>query len=101
VIDHSGVVDVASSAAVRDAALQTHGAIHLPSADSADAVGRGVDDPVFWMDCVQGTAHGVRGPDPSAATEQPTAFAADPSAADQGASTMEKAERNVKEGDRK
>jgi catechol 2,3-dioxygenase-like lactoylglutathione lyase family enzyme len=69
-IDHTGigVADVARSAAFYDAALGALGlrrAMQLPPADGADAVGYGVDYPVFWIDRFH--PHGVK---------QHTAFAA-------------------------
>ena len=54
-IDHTGigVSDVARSAAFYDAALAALGmrrVMQLPENDGADAVGYGVDYPVFWID---------------------------------------------------
>lgn len=54
-IDHTGigVADVARSAAFYDAALGALGLRRvalLPEGDGADAVGYGVDHPVFWID---------------------------------------------------
>jgi catechol 2,3-dioxygenase-like lactoylglutathione lyase family enzyme len=54
-IDHTGigVADVARSAAFYDAILGTLGlrrVAQLPASDGADAVGYGVDHPVFWID---------------------------------------------------
>jgi catechol 2,3-dioxygenase-like lactoylglutathione lyase family enzyme len=54
-IDHTGigVADVARSAAFYDAALSALGlrrVIQLPADSGADAVGYGVDYPVFWID---------------------------------------------------
>jgi catechol 2,3-dioxygenase-like lactoylglutathione lyase family enzyme len=54
-IDHTGigVADVARSAAFYDAALGALGlrrVMQLPAKDGADAVGYGVDYPVFWID---------------------------------------------------
>lgn len=54
-IDHTGigVADVARSAAFYDAALGALGmrrVSQLPPEDGADAVGYGVDQPVFWID---------------------------------------------------
>ncbi len=69
-IDHTGigVADVARSAAFYDAALGALGlrrAMQLPPHDGSDAVGYGVDYPVFWIDRFH--PHGVK---------QHTAFAA-------------------------
>nr|HEX4312815.1 VOC family protein [Kofleriaceae bacterium] len=69
-IDHTGigVADVARSARFYDAALGALGyrrAIELPAGDGRDAVGYGVDHPVFWIDRFH--PHGTR---------QHTAFAA-------------------------
>jgi catechol 2,3-dioxygenase-like lactoylglutathione lyase family enzyme len=55
VIDHTGigVSDVARAAAFYDAALGALGwrrVMQLPPDDGADAVGYGVDYPVFWID---------------------------------------------------
>jgi catechol 2,3-dioxygenase-like lactoylglutathione lyase family enzyme len=54
-IDHTGigVADVARSAGFYDAALGALGlrrVIQLPENDGADAVGYGVEYPVFWID---------------------------------------------------
>lgn len=54
-IDHTGigVADVARSAAFYDAALGAlglHSAMQLPATDGSDAVGYGVDYPVFRID---------------------------------------------------
>lgn len=54
-IDHTGigVSDVARSAAFYDAALGALGlrrAMQLPAEDGRDAVGYGVEYPVFWID---------------------------------------------------
>ena len=54
-IDHTGigVADVARSSAFYDAALGALGlrrVMQLPENDGADAVGYGVDYPVFWID---------------------------------------------------
>jgi catechol 2,3-dioxygenase-like lactoylglutathione lyase family enzyme len=54
-IDHTGigVADVARSAAFYDAALSALGlrrVTQLPADSGADAVGYGVDYPVFWID---------------------------------------------------
>jgi catechol 2,3-dioxygenase-like lactoylglutathione lyase family enzyme len=54
-IDHTGigVADVARSAAFYDAALSALGLRRvglLPPGDGADAVGYGVEYPVFWID---------------------------------------------------
>jgi catechol 2,3-dioxygenase-like lactoylglutathione lyase family enzyme len=54
-IDHTGigVADVAQSAAFYDAVLGALGmrrVAQLPAASGADAVGYGVDYPVFWID---------------------------------------------------
>ena len=54
-IDHTGigVAEVARSAAFYDAALRALGlrrVMQLPEKDGADAVGYGVDYPVFWID---------------------------------------------------
>lgn len=54
-IDHTGigVADVRSSAAFYDAALAALGlrrVMQIPENDGADAVGYGVDYPVFWID---------------------------------------------------
>ena len=62
-IDHTGigVVDVARSAAFYDAALGALGyrrAMQLPPSDGSDAVGYGVDYPVFWIDRFH--PHGVK-----------------------------------------
>jgi catechol 2,3-dioxygenase-like lactoylglutathione lyase family enzyme len=69
-IDHTGigVANVARSAAFYDAVLGTLGlrrVMQLPDNDGADAVGYGVDYPVFWIDRFH--PHSVR---------QHTAFAA-------------------------
>jgi catechol 2,3-dioxygenase-like lactoylglutathione lyase family enzyme len=69
-IDHIGigVADVAVSAAFYDAALGALGmrrVMQLPEVDGSDAVGYGVEYPVFWIDRFH--PHGVR---------QHTAFAA-------------------------
>jgi catechol 2,3-dioxygenase-like lactoylglutathione lyase family enzyme len=55
VIDHTGigVADVARAAAFYDAALGALGlrrAAQLPPSDGADAVGYGLEYPVFWID---------------------------------------------------
>jgi catechol 2,3-dioxygenase-like lactoylglutathione lyase family enzyme len=55
VIDHTGigVADVARSAAFYDAALSALGMrriMQLPEKNGADAVGYGVEYPVFWID---------------------------------------------------
>lgn len=54
-IDHTGigVADVARSATFYDAALGALGlrrVAQLPPGDGSDAVGYGVDHPVFWID---------------------------------------------------
>jgi catechol 2,3-dioxygenase-like lactoylglutathione lyase family enzyme len=54
-IDHTGigVADVARSSAFYDAALATLGmrrVMQLPEDNGADAVGYGVEYPVFWID---------------------------------------------------
>lgn len=54
-IDHTGigVADVAKSGAFYDAALSALGlrrTMQLPPADGSDAVGYGVEHPVFWID---------------------------------------------------
>ncbi len=54
-IDHTGigVADVSRSAAFYDAALSALGmrrVMQLPETDGTDAVGYGVDYPVFWID---------------------------------------------------
>jgi catechol 2,3-dioxygenase-like lactoylglutathione lyase family enzyme len=69
-IDHTGigVANVARSAVFYDAALRALGmrrVMQLPKNDGADAVGYGVDYPVFWIDRFH--PHGVK---------QHTAFAA-------------------------
>jgi catechol 2,3-dioxygenase-like lactoylglutathione lyase family enzyme len=69
-IDHTGigVADVRRSAAFYDAALGALGwrrVAQLPENDGGDAVGYGVEYPVFWIDRYH--AHGVK---------QHTAFAA-------------------------
>ena len=69
-IDHTGmgVADVARSATFYDAALGAlglHRVMQFPESDGADAVGYGVDYPVFWIDRFH--PHGVK---------QHTAFAA-------------------------
>lgn len=69
-IDHTGigVADVASAAAFYDAVLSTLGMrrlVQLPAESGLDAVGYGVEFPVFWIDRFH--PHGV---------EQHTAFAA-------------------------
>lgn len=69
-IDHTGigVADVARAAAFYDAALGALGlrrAMQLPPHSGADAVGYGLDHPVFWIDRFH--PHGLR---------QHTAFAA-------------------------
>ena len=74
-IDHTGigVADVARSARFYDAALGPlglHRVMQLPPNDGADAVGYGVDYPVFWIDRFH--PHSVR---------QHTAFAASSRAA--------------------
>jgi catechol 2,3-dioxygenase-like lactoylglutathione lyase family enzyme len=62
-IDHTGigVSDVARSAAFYDAVLGALGlrrSIQLPPNDGSDAVGYGVDYPVFWIDRFH--PHGVK-----------------------------------------
>jgi catechol 2,3-dioxygenase-like lactoylglutathione lyase family enzyme len=62
-IDHTGigVADVARSAAFYDATLSALGlrrVAQLPEKDGADAVGYGVDYPVFWIDRFH--PHGVK-----------------------------------------
>jgi catechol 2,3-dioxygenase-like lactoylglutathione lyase family enzyme len=62
-IDHTGigVADVARAAAFYDAALSALGlrrVVQLPEKDGADAVGYGVDYPVFWIDRFH--PHGVK-----------------------------------------
>lgn len=69
-IDHTGigVADVARSARFYDPVLATlglHRVMQIPAADGTDAVGYGVDYPVFWIDKFH--PHSVR---------QHTAFAA-------------------------
>ena len=69
-IDHTGigVADVARSAIFYDVALRALGlrrVMQLPENDGTDAVGYGVDYPVFWIDRFH--PHGVK---------QHTAFAA-------------------------
>jgi catechol 2,3-dioxygenase-like lactoylglutathione lyase family enzyme len=69
-IDHTGigVANVARSAAFYDAVLSALGmrrVAQLPAEDGADAVGYGIDHPVFWIDRFH--PHGVK---------QHTAFAA-------------------------
>jgi len=69
-IDHTGigVADVARSAAFYDSVLQALGlrrVMQIPSDDGSDAVGYGVDYPIFWIDKFH--PHSVR---------QHTAFAA-------------------------
>lgn len=54
-IDHTGigVADVARSAALYDAALGAIGlrrVMQLPETDGSDAVGYGIDYPIFWID---------------------------------------------------
>jgi catechol 2,3-dioxygenase-like lactoylglutathione lyase family enzyme len=54
-IDHTGigVADVARSAVFYDAALGALGlrrVVQLPEGDGADAIGYGMDYPVFWID---------------------------------------------------
>jgi catechol 2,3-dioxygenase-like lactoylglutathione lyase family enzyme len=54
-IDHTGigVADVARSVAFYDAALRALGlrrVMQLPENDGADAVGYGIDYPIFWID---------------------------------------------------
>ena len=54
-IDHTGigVADVARSAVFYDAALGALGqrrVAQLPEGDGSDAIGYGVDHPVFWID---------------------------------------------------
>lgn len=56
-IDHTGIgiADVARSAVFYDAALAALGlrrVMQLPENDESDAVGYGVDYPVFWTDNV-------------------------------------------------
>ena len=70
VIDHTGigVADVAVSAAFYDAALGALGmrrVMQLPDARGSDAIGYGLEYPVFWIDRFH--PHGVK---------QHTAFAA-------------------------
>jgi catechol 2,3-dioxygenase-like lactoylglutathione lyase family enzyme len=71
VIDHTGigVVDVARSAAFYDAALRAlemRRVMQLPESTGVDAVGYGIDYPVFWIDrfhphsVKQHTAFGAR-----------------------------------------
>jgi catechol 2,3-dioxygenase-like lactoylglutathione lyase family enzyme len=55
VIDHTGigVADIARSAAFYDATLGALGmrrAMQMPENDGADAIGYGVDYPIFWID---------------------------------------------------
>ncbi len=62
-IDHTGigVADVARAAAFYDAVLGALGlrrVAQLPPSDGADAVGYGVDYPVFWIDRFH--PHGVK-----------------------------------------
>jgi catechol 2,3-dioxygenase-like lactoylglutathione lyase family enzyme len=62
-IDHTGigVADVARAAAFYDAALNALGlrrVAQLPEKDGADAVGYGVNYPVFWIDRFH--PHGVK-----------------------------------------
>jgi catechol 2,3-dioxygenase-like lactoylglutathione lyase family enzyme len=62
-IDHTGigVADVARSAAFYDATLSALGlrrVAQLPEKDGADAVGYGVNYPVFWIDRFH--PHGVK-----------------------------------------
>lgn len=69
-IDHTGigVADVGRSAAFYDAALGAIGmrrVMQLPPGDGSDAVGYGIDYPVFWIDRFH-----------SHSTKQHTAFAA-------------------------
>lgn len=69
-IDHTGigVADVARSATFYDSVLQALGlrrVMQIPSDDGSDAVGYGVDYPIFWIDKFH--PHSVR---------QHTAFAA-------------------------
>jgi catechol 2,3-dioxygenase-like lactoylglutathione lyase family enzyme len=69
-IDHTGigVADVARSAAFYDATLAALGlrrVMQIPENNGADAVGYGVDYPIFWIDRFH--PHGVK---------QHTAFAA-------------------------
>jgi catechol 2,3-dioxygenase-like lactoylglutathione lyase family enzyme len=69
-IDHTGigVADVGRSAAFYDAALGAlglHRVMQIPEADGGDAVGYGIEHPVFWIDRFH--PHSVR---------QHTAFAA-------------------------
>jgi catechol 2,3-dioxygenase-like lactoylglutathione lyase family enzyme len=69
-IDHTGigVADLGRSAAFYDAALSTLGlrrVMQLPADSGTDAVGYGVDHPIFWIDRFH--PHGVK---------QHTAFAA-------------------------
>ena len=70
-IDHTGigVVDVARSAAFYDAALRAlemRRVMQLPESTGVDAVGYGIDYPVFWIDrfhphsVKQHTAFGAR-----------------------------------------
>ncbi len=54
-IDHTGigVADIARSAAFYDATLGALGmrrAMQMPENDGADAIGYGVDYPIFWID---------------------------------------------------
>jgi catechol 2,3-dioxygenase-like lactoylglutathione lyase family enzyme len=69
-IDHTGigVVDVARSAAFYDVVLSALGfrrVAQIPKNDGADAVGYGVDYPVFWIDRFHPhsvkTTYGLRG----------------------------------------
>jgi catechol 2,3-dioxygenase-like lactoylglutathione lyase family enzyme len=62
-IDHTGigVADVRRSAAFYDAALGALGlrrVVQIPEKDGADAVGYGVDYPIFWIDRFH--QHGVK-----------------------------------------
>jgi catechol 2,3-dioxygenase-like lactoylglutathione lyase family enzyme len=62
-IDHTGigVADVARSAVFYDAVLGALGwrrAMQLPPDSGADAVGYGLEYPVFWIDCFH--PHGVK-----------------------------------------
>ena len=70
-IDHTGigVADVARSAVFYDAALGALGwrrVVQLPDSDGSDAIGYGVEYPVFWIDrfhppgVKQHTAFGAR-----------------------------------------
>jgi hypothetical protein len=89
VIDDTGVPYVACLAAFCDASLGMHHAIELPLDDDTDAVGYGVDHPVFWPDRVY----------PHSATQH-TAFAAGTWAPPSRAHPQWKmSEPNTREGD--